>query len=44
VVRELAAEFQKVEGHCSKLERPTAGIYDLLLGEELADHLDEAIG
>jgi hypothetical protein len=49
VVGELAAEFQKVEGCRSKLERPAARICDLLLGPPsgracLTDRLDEAAG
>jgi hypothetical protein len=42
MVADLAVEFQKVEGHCSKLERPTARIYDLLQGPPPS--LDEAAG
>jgi hypothetical protein len=49
VVGELVTEFQKVEGQCSRLERPATWIYDLLLGPPLsrvrmADRLDEAAG
>jgi hypothetical protein len=49
VVGDLVAECQKVEGHRSKFERPTAGICDLLLGPPpgqawLGDRLDEASG
>jgi hypothetical protein len=48
-VGRLTAEFQKVEGRHSKLERPAARICDLLLvplpgWAWLADHLDEAVG
>jgi hypothetical protein len=32
VVGELVAEFEKLEERCSRLERPTARICDLLLG------------
>jgi hypothetical protein len=49
VVGELVTEFQKVEGRRSKLEWPTARIYDLLLRPPpgrawLAGRLDEATG
>jgi hypothetical protein len=49
VVGKLAAMFQKVEGHHSKLERPATRICNLLLGPPpgrawLADHLHEATG
>jgi hypothetical protein len=42
-------KFQKMEDRCSRLERPTMRIYDLLLGPpagraRLADHLDEVVG
>jgi hypothetical protein len=41
-------KFQKMEDRCSRLERPTMRIYDLLLGPpagraRLADHLDEVV-
>jgi hypothetical protein len=47
VVGELVAEFQKLEERRSRLERPGARVYDLLLlpphGQvRLADRLDEA--
>jgi hypothetical protein len=47
VVNELVAEFQKVDMHRLKLERPTTRICDLLLRPPpgwawLADRLDEA--
>jgi hypothetical protein len=47
VVGELVAEFQKLEEWRSRLERPGARVYDLLLlpphGQvRLADRLDEA--
>jgi hypothetical protein len=49
VVGELAAEFQKVEDRCSRLERPAARICNLLLGPlpvqaQLANHLGEDVG
>jgi hypothetical protein len=49
LVGELVTEFQKVEGRCSRLERPAMRICILLLGPLphqawLADHLDEAAG
>jgi hypothetical protein len=48
-VGELAAEFQKVEDRCSRLERPAARICNLLLGPlpvqaQLANHLGEDVG
>jgi hypothetical protein len=49
VASELATKFQKMEYRCSRLERPTARIYDLFLGPppgraQLADCLDKAAG
>jgi hypothetical protein len=48
VVSELATEFQKVEDHRSRLERPAARVHDLLLRTpasraRLTDLLDEAV-
>jgi hypothetical protein len=47
VVGELVAKFQKLEEQCSRLERPTMRICDLLLRPppgrtRLTDHLNEA--
>jgi hypothetical protein len=49
VVGELAAKFQKMDEGLSRLERPTARIYDLLLGPpfgraQLTNRLDKAVG
>jgi hypothetical protein len=49
VVGELVTDFQKEEVRRSRLEQPTVGICDLLLGPppgrvQLADCLDEAAG
>jgi hypothetical protein len=48
VVDEMVAEFQKQEERRSWLERPSARVYDLILGPPsnwtlLADRLEEAI-
>jgi hypothetical protein len=47
ITEELVAQYQRLEELCSRLERPGARIYDLLLGLPLnqaqwVDRLDEA--
>jgi hypothetical protein len=49
IVGKMVAELHRVEGHLSKLERPTTKICDLLLEPPpsrawLANHLEEAVG